>query len=51
MWAYPWNYFGDVPYKNVTLASPLAFGPLGSTVKISQVMDISCAPLGPYTYA
>ncbi|PVH73894.1 Di-copper centre-containing protein [Cadophora sp. DSE1049] len=51
MWAYPWNYFGDIPYKNITINTPLSFGPLGSTVNISQVMDISCAPLGPYRYA
>ncbi|KAG4438583.1 hypothetical protein IFR05_005958 [Cadophora sp. M221] len=51
MWAYPYNYFGNIPYTNITLQTPLAFGPLGSAVNISQVMDISCAPLGAYTYA
>ncbi|KAK6856728.1 Tyrosinase-like protein orsC [Apiospora arundinis] len=28
-WAYPYNYFGDKPYKNVTLETPLHFGQIG----------------------
>ncbi|RDW63562.1 hypothetical protein BP6252_11107 [Coleophoma cylindrospora] len=53
MWAYPYNYFGDVPYKNITLAFELAYGQLGETVNISQVMDTTNMPcdVNSYTYA
>lgn len=45
MWAYPFNFFGDVPYTNITLETLLDFkGLLGSSsadryVKIKDVMD------------
>ncbi len=51
MWAYPYNYFGDIPYTNITLNFSLSYGPFGSAVNISQVMDITRMPLGAYTYA
>jgi tyrosinase len=50
MWAYPYNWFGDVPYKNITLDFQLAYGQLGATVNISQVMDTTSGVLC-YTYA
>jgi tyrosinase len=46
MWAYPFNFFGDVPYTNITLDTELDFqGLLGSRpadrfVKIKDVMDV-----------
>ncbi|OCK85065.1 Di-copper centre-containing protein [Lepidopterella palustris CBS 459.81] len=49
--AYPFNFFGDIPYKNVTLAYDMFFGNLvpGMTwVPIRDVMDISTLC---YTYA
>ncbi|KAF2815951.1 Di-copper centre-containing protein, partial [Mytilinidion resinicola] len=42
--AYPFNFFGDVAYKNVTLDFPMFFGKLGPEkpfVPIRNVMDIS----------
>ncbi|KAK7946761.1 uncharacterized protein PG986_011082 [Apiospora aurea] len=39
-WAYPYNYFGDIPYKNVTLETPLHFEQIGGTLKIRDTMDI-----------
>ncbi|KAH8588626.1 hypothetical protein B0O99DRAFT_356866 [Bisporella sp. PMI_857] len=49
MWAYPYNFFGDIPYTNVTLDYELAFGLVGPNTKIGAVMDIQ-NQLG-YTYA
>jgi tyrosinase len=51
MGAYPFNYFGDVPYHNVTLDFVLEYPEMGANVTIRQVMDIFEAPLGPYVYA
>lgn len=49
MWAYPYNFVVDPPYKNITLDFQLAYGRLGATVNISQVMDITSGVLC-YTY-
>jgi tyrosinase len=49
MWAYPYNFFGDVPYANITLAYDLTFGELGPTVNVSEVMDTTSGILC-YTY-
>lgn len=38
-WAYPYNYFGDIPYENVTLDTPLHFGEVADSIKIADVMD------------
>ncbi|KAI8633915.1 hypothetical protein F5Y19DRAFT_489347 [Xylariaceae sp. FL1651] len=38
-WAYPYNYFGDKPYKNITLDFTMNFGLIGGTVKVGSVMD------------
>ncbi|KAK7917253.1 hypothetical protein PG985_010861 [Apiospora marii] len=46
-WAYPYNYFGDIPYKNVTLETPLYFEQLGGVRKIADTMDIQG---GPFCY-
>ncbi|KAK0119414.1 hypothetical protein ONS95_010866 [Cadophora gregata] len=51
MWAYPWNYFGDIPYQNITLNTTLSYGPLSPTINIGQVMDISRVDLGADEYA
>jgi tyrosinase len=51
MWAYPYNYFGDVPYSNITLAFKLVYGELGDTVTIGQVMDTTGGTLSSYVYA
>lgn len=37
--AYPFNFFGDVPYKNVTLDYLMDFGPLMKSQLIGDVMD------------
>ncbi|OIW34170.1 Di-copper centre-containing protein [Coniochaeta ligniaria NRRL 30616] len=50
MWAYPYNYFGDIPYSNVTLQTPLNYGLIASTIKINDVMDTQGGQLC-YTYA
>lgn len=54
MWAYPYNYFGDIPYANVTLDFVLAYGvegaSLGANVTIGQVMDISAGTVSNYSY-
>ncbi|KAH8199483.1 hypothetical protein TruAng_006359 [Truncatella angustata] len=38
-WAYPFNFFGDIPYKNVTLEFVMDFGQIGNSTKIKEVMD------------
>jgi len=50
MWAYPYNYFGDIPYKNVTLKTPLNYGLIADTITINDVMDTQGGCLC-YTYA
>ncbi|KAH8886964.1 Di-copper centre-containing protein [Thozetella sp. PMI_491] len=37
--AFPYNYFGDIPYQNVTLDTPLNLGGIGGTIKIGAVMN------------
>lgn len=44
-WAYPYNYFGDKPYKNITLDYELNLGEIGGIVKVREVMDILDASL------
>ncbi|KAM0808956.1 putative Tyrosinase copper-binding domain-containing protein [Seiridium cardinale] len=48
--AYPFNFFGDIPYNNVTLNFTMDFGPLMQNRKISEVMDPQAGALC-YTYA
>jgi tyrosinase len=45
MWAYPYNFFGDIPYENITLAYELVMGELAATVNVSQVMDTTSGVL------
>ncbi|KAK3684111.1 hypothetical protein B0T22DRAFT_469620 [Podospora appendiculata] len=49
MWAYPYNYFGDIPYQNITLNSDLVYPQMANSIKVSQVMDTKGGPLC-YTY-
>ncbi|KAI0134261.1 hypothetical protein BJ170DRAFT_716707 [Xylariales sp. AK1849] len=48
--AYPFNFFGDIPYKNVTLDYQMSFGSLMKSRNISEVMDPQAGALC-YTYA
>ncbi|KAL2109103.1 hypothetical protein VUR80DRAFT_2967 [Thermomyces stellatus] len=45
MFAFPWDFFGEVPYENITLETELEFKGLVENVKISEVMDIHAANL------
>lgn len=38
-WAYPFNYFGDIPYENITLDTPLYYGELADSITVADVMD------------
>ncbi|KAI0851358.1 hypothetical protein F5Y00DRAFT_267959 [Daldinia vernicosa] len=44
-WAYPYNYYGDKPYTNVTLDFAMDLGDIGGMVKIREVMDVHDSPL------
>ncbi|KAI1862675.1 uncharacterized protein JN550_010012 [Neoarthrinium moseri] len=48
--AYPFNFFGDVPYKNITLDFPLQYPYFGKNLTVRDVMDTKNAALC-YTYA
>lgn len=48
--AYPYLFFGDIPYANVTLDYVLELGEIGGEVKIKEVMDTKDGVLC-YTYA
>lgn len=48
--AYPFNFFGDVAYTNVTLSFTLEYKGLMANRNISEVMDITSGALC-YTYA
>ncbi|PBP21906.1 hypothetical protein BUE80_DR007322 [Diplocarpon rosae] len=50
MFGYPWNYFGDPAYTNVTLNTTMDFGPFGREITIASLMDISGGLLG-YEYS
>ncbi|KAI0892269.1 hypothetical protein F4806DRAFT_242503 [Annulohypoxylon nitens] len=39
-WAYPYDYFGKKPYKNITLDFAMNFGFIGGMLNIRKVMDI-----------
>ncbi|KAK0610707.1 hypothetical protein B0T17DRAFT_621167 [Bombardia bombarda] len=45
MWAYPYNYFGDIPYRNITLEDDLVYPLMANNIKIKETMDISAGPL------
>ncbi|KAI1380758.1 hypothetical protein F4677DRAFT_441092 [Hypoxylon crocopeplum] len=44
-WAYPYNYFGDKSYENVTLDFAMDLGEVGGMVDIRDTMDIQASPL------
>lgn len=48
--AYPFNFFGDIPYKNITLDYSLSYPNFGSNITIRDVMDTEGGLLC-YTYA
>jgi tyrosinase len=37
--AYPYNFFGDIAYKNVTLDYQLDMGGIAGNISISEIMD------------
>jgi tyrosinase len=45
MFAYPFDFMGDVPYTNITLATELQYLGLFANVNISSVMDINTTNL------
>ncbi|KAI1408478.1 hypothetical protein F5Y13DRAFT_182677 [Hypoxylon sp. FL1857] len=49
-WAYPYNYFGNKRYKNVTLDFAMNFGERGGMLNIREVMDTQGGLLC-YTYS
>jgi hypothetical protein len=50
MYGYPYNYTtGALPYKNITLATTLAYPELTPTIPIADVMDTAGGYLC-YTY-
>lgn len=38
-WAYPYKYFGDNPYQNVSGDTLIHFGGLADSITVSEVMD------------
>jgi tyrosinase len=50
MWGYPYNFFENPPYKNITLDFVLAFPDLTGNVTIRDVMDVKGGALC-YDYA
>ncbi|KAJ0353704.1 hypothetical protein COL154_012038 [Colletotrichum chrysophilum] len=47
IWAYPFNFFGDVAYENITLQYPLSFPNFSGNMTVAEVMDIQG---GPFCY-
>ena len=45
MFAFPWNFNGDVPYENITLETVMEYRGLTGNVKIMDLMDIQSANL------
>lgn len=39
MWSGEYAYFGDVPYENITLDTPLDYDNMAETITIRDVMD------------
>ncbi|KAI0885542.1 Di-copper centre-containing protein [Annulohypoxylon maeteangense] len=42
-WAYPYDYFGEKPYKNITLDFVMNFGSIGGMLNIQEVMDVQAS--------
>ncbi|TDZ28233.1 N-acetyl-6-hydroxytryptophan oxidase ivoB [Colletotrichum spinosum] len=47
MFAFPFDFFGTVPYENMTLQHPLSYPGFGKDMLVSEVMDIRG---GPFCY-
>ena len=45
MYAYPFNYFANLPYQNITLESELQYPLMAEGIKIADVMDTRAGPL------
>ncbi|KAH7305905.1 hypothetical protein B0I35DRAFT_471468 [Stachybotrys elegans] len=44
-WAYPFNFFGDIPYSNITTDFALVYSELSASNKISDLMYTNKGPL------
>lgn len=49
-YAYPYNFFGDIPYQNITLETPLQFGEEADAIVVGDVMDTETELMGCYIY-
>ncbi|KUJ17276.1 Di-copper centre-containing protein [Mollisia scopiformis] len=49
IFAYPFDFFGEIPYTNITLDYELEYEHFGSNVRIGDIMDVE-APNLCYTY-
>ncbi|KAL3293087.1 Di-copper centre-containing protein [Colletotrichum asianum] len=47
IWAYPFNFFGDVAYEDITLQYPLSFPSFSGNMTVAEMMDIKG---GPFCY-
>lgn len=47
IYGYPFNFFGDVAYENITLQYPLSFPNFSEDLLVADVMDIHG---GPFCY-
>lgn len=45
MFAYPFNFFGDVPYQNITIDQPIEYPGFGDSLTIRDVMDTTSGKL------
>lgn len=44
-WAYPFNFFGDIPYTNVTAEFQVGIGGLGAPLKVRDLLSPTRGPL------
>jgi tyrosinase len=44
-WAYPFNFFGDIPYTNITTEFGLVYSQLAKSNKIKDLMNPLQGPL------
>ncbi|KAH7018046.1 uncharacterized protein B0I36DRAFT_435445 [Microdochium trichocladiopsis] len=49
-WAYPFNFFGDIPYSNITADFDVGFGGLSGSKKVRDLLNPLTGPLC-YKYA
>lgn len=50
MYAYPYDFFGDVAYRNITLDYVLAYPYMADNITIADIMDIEGGTPLCYTY-